>query len=153
MLNLSVRHIRCRKFVPLKKVDQSSPKSRKTCYTPIPLKLPNLVALRQKNRRYPLLKFKRKSRPNFVKFGEHVSTGQTPNHAKFHRARSNDVRAKRYNFFTPFSILALQGDLLCQSSRIWMVTYSKAPLYEAAKFRPVLKTMYKISATKVRRFP
>ena len=40
-----------------------------------------------------------------------VSIVQTPSCAKFHRVRSDDVREKRYQiFFTPFSILAPQGD-------------------------------------------
>ena len=33
-----------------------------------------------------------------------LSIGQTPNHAKFDRARSIDGREKRYNFFLHFSV-------------------------------------------------
>jgi len=96
----------------------------------------------------------RKSRPKFTKFGEQVSIAQPPPNfvaigqkvseisaakylcsrksdasyqAKCHRARSNDVREKSYNFYA-FSILAPRGDLLCQSSPIWVVMYSKPPL-------------------------
>jgi len=52
--------------------------------------------------------------------------GQSPNRAKFHRTRSNDVREKRY-IFTPFSTLAPQGGPPVPSSPIWVMMYSKAP--------------------------
>jgi len=57
---------------------------------------------------------------------------------------------KSVTFFTPFSILAPQGDLLCQSSPVWVVTYSKAPSIKLPNFVPFSK--YEIAAVKVRRF-
>ena len=63
------------------------------------LTLPNLVVLQQKNvgdiswEKFWFLE-------KFTKFGEHMSIGQAL-HAKFHRARSNDVREKRYKLLHP----------------------------------------------------
>jgi len=51
----NVRHIRCGIFLLPGKVRQSSPKSLRIWYPPIPPKLQNLVGLRQKCPRYPLL--------------------------------------------------------------------------------------------------
>jgi len=52
----------------------------------------------------------RDRRPKFTKFGEYVSTGQTPNHAKFHRTPPNGVREKRYIFLHP-SLFVAQGGI------------------------------------------
>jgi len=41
------------------------------------------------------------SREPRSKFTKHLSIGQTPNHAKFHRAPPNAVREKCYSLFTP----------------------------------------------------
>jgi len=84
------------------KVDQSPPKPLRIRYPPILLTLANMVALRQKCRIYPLFKIfvpLEKSKPKFSKFGEQVSIHQTPNHAKFHRARSKDVYEKSVTIF------------------------------------------------------
>ena len=72
-----------------RKVDQSSPKSLMTCYTPMPLTLPNVVALQQKVSEISATEIFAPGSgpmPKLTKFGKHVSIGQTPNRAKFHGA-------------------------------------------------------------------
>jgi len=139
--NKCLRYQMSSKICAPKKLDQSSPKSLKTRYEPIPLALPNLVVLRQKCLRYHRGKFllpakvgqsspncgskcrlaRTLTMPNFIALRQKVCEvsavetcsrkwskvhQNTPYHAKFHRARSNDVREKSY-IVTPFSILEL----------------------------------------------
>jgi len=51
----------------------------------------------------------RKNWTNFTKIEGDLLRTNAPYHAEFHRSWSNDVREKRYNFCTPFIILASQG--------------------------------------------
>jgi len=55
-------------------------------------------------------------------------------------------------FSTSFSILAPQGDPLCQSSPIWVMSYNKAPSIKLPNLVPFWKPLYAISAAKVRDF-
>ena len=85
--------------------------------------------------------------------GNKCQLARPPNAAKFYRARLNGVREKRYNFFTPFTILAPQGDPLGKRSPIWVVMYSWAPsINKLLNFVLFQQPVYEISATKVRRF-
>jgi len=77
--------------------------------------------------------------PKFTKFRKEVSIGQTPNRAKFHRARSNDVREKRYNFYT-LQYFGVPRALPVPKFTNLGDGVQQGPLYQAAKFRPVLKT-------------
>ena len=61
-------------------------------------------------------------------------------HSKFHCTRPNDVREKRYKFFTPFSILALQGTPGLKFTSL-DPDVQQGPLYQTAKFRMALKTL------------
>ena len=47
-----------------------------------------------------------KSGPKFTKIGDELLRTNAAYRAKFHLARSNDVREEVYKFFTPVSILA-----------------------------------------------
>jgi len=76
-----------------------------------------------------------------------------PHYARFPRARSCGVQEKCYNFFSPFTILVPQGVPLCQSSPVWVMTYSKAPSVKLPNFVPFCwKSLFRISAVKVRQF-
>ena len=56
--------------------------------------------------------------------------------AKFYRVRPNGVTI----IFTPFTILASQGESFGHSSPVWAVMYSKPPLCQSPRFRPLLAT-------------
>ena len=43
---------------------------------------------------------------------------------KLHQDRSNQLEEKRYKFFTPFNILAPQGESLGQTTPVWVVGYT-----------------------------
>ena len=78
-----------------------------------------------------------------------MSIGQTPNATEFHRTRPKDVREKRYNLFTPFSIWAPQGDLLGQSSQVSVLMYSKTRTTNLPNFVPFWQLVYEISAVEL----
>jgi len=68
-------------------------------------------------------------------------------YAKFHRAPPNDVREKRFNFF---SILAPLGKPLGRSSPISASMYSKARSTNVPNFVPFFQPVYDIFAAELR---
>jgi len=76
--------------------------------------------------------------------------GQTPNAAKFHRIRLNNVgliREKHYKFFYTLHYFGARGDLTGQSSSFSALVYSKVLGYQCAKIRRLLTScLYEISA-------
>jgi len=68
------------------KVDQSSPKSLKTCHAPTPSNTDKF------GHSLTIMCKISKNMPKFTKFREHVSIGQTPNHAKFCHPSTKSVR-------------------------------------------------------------
>ena len=141
--------------------------------------LPNLVVLRQKCRECPLLKTfaLRKSRPKFTKFGEQVSISQTPNRAKFCRAKKKvcDTSAvENLCFSFPhitlgqtmydkkctikalqnfFSVLRRPAGTLCAKvHQSWPCTARPVPCTKLPNFVPFWKPLYEISAAKYGRF-
>jgi len=65
-------------------------------------------------------------RPKFIKVGDDLLRTNPPHRAKFRRARPYDVWEKRYKLFLHLSVF--WHPVLGQSSSIWVVMYSKAPL-------------------------
>ena len=117
--------------------NQSSPKFLKTWHTPIPLTLPNFVALRQKCARYPLSKIcaPGKRGPKFTKIGDELLRTNAPRHAIFHRARQTMHQKKSYKFCPHPSVFwRSRGDPLGQRSPIWLVMYSKATSIKLSNF-------------------
>jgi len=100
----TVRDICCRKFVLPEQVDHSSPTSLKICYAPLPLTVPNFIALGQMTWEKSVTKF----------------------------------------FFTPWSILAPQGNPLGQSSPIMVLMYSKTRTTNVPNLVPFWQPVYKI---------
>ena len=56
----------------------------------------------------------------------------------------NDVRERRYNFFTPFTILAPQDDPVSQSSLTSAMMYRKARTTNVPNFVPFCQSIYEI---------
>jgi len=76
--------------------------------------------------------------PKFIKFGEQV---QTPNRAKFHRAPSNNVQEKRYDFLLPSAFWHPGGPRVPEFTNVGGDVH-KGPLYQAViKPGRVLKTI------------
>jgi len=101
------------------------------CQLARPLTVPFSLHCNKKCARYPLSKIcaPRKSGPKF-KIGDNSICTNTPHRAKFHRARSNDVRYKKFlhHYF------GARGDPLCQCSPMWMTTYSNNPSIKLPNF-------------------
>jgi len=80
----------------------------------------------------------RDTRPTIIKFGEHVSSAlaRPPNKLTpdFIALRQTVHEKSITDFFTPFTILAPQGDLLAKV--ISLVMYSKAPSVKLTNFVP-----------------
>jgi len=94
--------------------DQSSRNSENKCWLARPLTLPNFATLQKAVCEISNVAPGKwtKVRQNPLRSAMH----HAPISAKFHNARPNDEREKRCKiFFTPFSILAPQGDPMGQS--------------------------------------
>ena len=81
----------------------------------------------------------RKSGPKFTKIGGDLLRTNAYHRAKFHRARPNNVREKRYNFFYFVQYFGIAGTSSAKVHQSWPWC-TASPLRQSAKFRPVLKT-------------
>jgi len=62
-------------------------------------------------------------------------------HAKFHRARSNNVREKRYNFFYILQYFGAPEGPPGPNFTSLGPDIQQGPFYQTAKFRPTLKIL------------
>ena len=82
------------------------------------------------------------SRPRFTNFREHVSIGQTLTVPNFVALGQTIYTTKALQFFLHPSVFWRP---LCQSSPIWVITYSKAPSIKLPNF--VSTTRYPLPKT------
>jgi len=117
----------------------AGPKSRNSenkCPLARPIMVPNFVTLRKEMCEISAVKIEnfcsQKSGPNFTKIAHDLLRTNACHRAKFYGARPNGLQEKRYKFFTPFTILAPQG----QSSPAWVIMYSKVLSINLPKLVP-----------------
>jgi len=136
--------------------NQSSSNSGKKCPLARPPTVQNFVAIRQEVSEISAIE-NLCSPKKWAKIHQNrlrpATLKSPPHHAKFHRDWWNHLGEKRYNFFTPFNILAPQRDTLIQRSPVCMVGYNNPPSCSYLQnFIPFRRLLSEISAAKLRRF-
>ena len=128
--------------------NQSSPNSEKKCSLARPITVQNLVAIRQLVSNISAIE--NLCSPKWAKVHQNRLRPATPKAPPSCQISSRSVKPpwrKALQNFTPFNILALQGNLLGQRSPVWVVGYINPPLATCK-----ISSRSEISAAKLCRF-